>query len=65
MTPVETILVHTKRVSCNGGGGPLGHPHVYLNLGSDDRAVCPYCSKQYALERAAHKAMAPVPVVES
>ncbi|HTH97498.1 MAG TPA: zinc-finger domain-containing protein [Stellaceae bacterium] len=65
MTPVETILVSTKRVACNGGGGPLGHPKIYLNLGDDDKALCPYCSRLYVLEKVAHKAAEPAPVVES
>ena len=31
-TPLETIAVDSDRVACDGGGGPLGHPKVYLNL---------------------------------
>lgn len=31
------IIESTQRVvSCNGGGGPLGHPKVYINLVSFD-----------------------------
>ena len=37
----------TKRVSCNGGGGPLGHPQIWLTLGKDGTVVCPYCSKKF------------------
>src|ERR1700744_4274811 len=40
--PFETIVVDTDRVPCDGGGGPLGHPKVYLNLGKDGRVECPY-----------------------
>ena len=36
-----------KRVSCNGGGGALGHPQVWLTLGVDDEVTCPYCSRSY------------------
>ncbi len=32
-------------VSCDGGGGVLGHPLIYLNLGTEEKVVCPYCSK--------------------
>jgi len=28
-----------------GGGGPLGHPPVYLNLAPAGRVECPYCSR--------------------
>ena len=36
-----------SRVVCNGGGGPLGHPKVFLTLGNDDRVLCPYCSRVF------------------
>jgi uncharacterized Zn-finger protein len=49
----ETITVETDRVACDGGGGPLGHPKVYLNLGSDGRVECPYCSRTYKLAEGA------------
>ena len=43
----ETIAVDTDRVACNGGGGALGHPRVWLTLGTDGEIVCPYCSRRY------------------
>jgi uncharacterized Zn-finger protein len=41
--------IETKRsvVKCDGGGGPLGHPVIYLNLGKEEKIVCPYCSRYY------------------
>jgi uncharacterized Zn-finger protein len=45
--PFETIIVDTDRVACDGGGGPLGHPKVYLNLAEQGRIECPYCSRLY------------------
>ena len=50
----ETMEVETMTISCDGGGGPLGHPNVYLHL--DDQtheAVCPYCSKRFKLREGA------------
>jgi len=47
--PFEVITVDTDRVACDGGGGPLGHPKVYLNLGKEGRVECPYCSRLYVL----------------
>ena len=38
-------------VACNGGGGPLGHPRVYLNLASEGKVECPYCSRLYRAAR--------------
>lgn len=43
------IPTNDKRVACNGGGGPLGHPQVWLTLGTDGEIVCPYCSRHYVL----------------
>ena len=43
----ETITVTTDRVACDGGGGALGHPRVYLTIGEDGKAVCGYCDRTY------------------
>jgi uncharacterized Zn-finger protein len=51
--PFEVITVDTDRVACDGGGGPLGHPKVYLNLGEEGRIECPYCSRLYKLAEGA------------
>jgi len=51
--PFETIIVDSDRVACDGGGGPLGHPKVYLNLGKENRVECPYCSRTYVLREGA------------
>lgn len=53
MTPFETIEIDEMVAACNGGGGPLGHPRVYLNLAPTGRAECPYCSRQYVNRAAA------------
>jgi uncharacterized Zn-finger protein len=45
----EVIDVATPRPVCNGGGGPLGHPKVYLAMGSQRQIVCPYCSRTFRL----------------
>lgn len=47
MGPFETIYVNETVVACNGGGGPLGHPRVYLNLGAAGKIECPYCSRLF------------------
>jgi uncharacterized Zn-finger protein len=49
MQPFEIIPVETRTVACNGGGGALGHPRVFLNLGAARRIECPYCSRLYVL----------------
>ena len=42
-----TIMTTSDRVACNGGGGALGHPQVWLTLGTDNEVICPYCSRRY------------------
>ena len=43
----ENIHVTEARIACDGGGGPLGHPRVWLTLGNDGAIICPYCSRRY------------------
>ena len=43
-------IVHSKKVSCDGGGGVLGHPKIYLDMGKENQIICPYCSKIFILE---------------
>jgi len=52
MQPFETIYVDSSVVACNGGGGPLGHPRVYLNLGPENKIECPYCSRLFIMRGA-------------
>jgi uncharacterized Zn-finger protein len=50
--PVETIVVEQTTVACDGGGGALGHPRVFLHI--EDRSVmCPYCSRLFVLKEGA------------
>ncbi len=48
----ETIEVTTREVACDGGGGALGHPKVYLHIVHEegDRVTCGYCSRTYVLK---------------
>jgi len=50
--PFETILVETDRVACDGGGGALGHPRIYMTIPPKDGQIeCPYCSRVYKLKQ--------------
>ena len=42
-----TVTTTAMRVSCNGGGGALGHPLIWLNIGEDNSVTCPYCSRHF------------------
>ena len=48
----ETTYVNTKRVSCDGGGGVLGHPRVWLEMGEKRSVECPYCDRVFVLSSA-------------
>lgn len=49
----ETFLVTTSAVGCDGGGGALGHPLIYLSLEPGGEVTCPYCSRRYLLAEGA------------
>ncbi len=49
MRPEAKIEADSRVVECDGGGGALGHPMVYLNMGNKDEIVCPYCSRHFIL----------------
>ena len=49
----ETEVVHNSRVACDGGGGALGHPRGFLQMGSDRMVECPYCDKRFVLAEGA------------
>ncbi|XP_030596799.1 NADH dehydrogenase [ubiquinone] iron-sulfur protein 6, mitochondrial [Archocentrus centrarchus] len=40
--------IEARVVSCDGGGGALGHPKVYINLDKDTKVgTCGYCGLQF------------------
>lgn len=53
MPPPETIIVTSRRVKCDGGGGALGHPIVFYDMGEDDFVECLYCDRRFVLDAAA------------
>ena len=46
----KIVVVENSRVSCDGGGGALGHPLVWMEMGSDGIVTCKYCDKQFVLK---------------
>jgi uncharacterized Zn-finger protein len=49
----EIIEVTTSRVSCDGIGGALGHPRVFLEMGDEPFVECPYCDRRFVLKAGA------------
>ena len=39
--------VDTRVTSCNGGGGALGHPKVYINVDEGSPVSCIYCGLRF------------------
>ncbi len=48
--PAEVIEVETTKVACDGGGGALGHPMIYIPLGADGTGECGYCDRKFVLK---------------
>lgn len=44
---LREIRVAVKEFMCIGANPPFDHPHVFLDMGSDDEKICPYCSTLY------------------
>lgn len=51
--PPEIVEVTDTTVACNGDGGALGHPRVFLNLEAGGVIDCPYCDRRFVLAREA------------
>lgn len=54
ITSPETIIVTSRRVSCDGasdspGGAALGHPRVWLEIDQKGWVECGYCDRRFEL----------------
>jgi uncharacterized Zn-finger protein len=47
--PMEKLYVTVRRITCDGSGGALGHPRVFLKMGEKNKAECPYCNQVFIL----------------
>lgn len=63
--PAEEVVVTSHKVACDGIGGALGHPRVYIELGEDGLGECGYCDRIFILagSKAAKKRQAGAPGV--
>ena len=51
---VEKIFIGVKEFQCMGARAPFDHPHVYIDMGTDTQAICPYCSTLYVYDPRLH-----------
>ncbi|EOD51235.1 nadh-ubiquinone oxidoreductase [Neofusicoccum parvum] len=42
--------VKERKASCDGGGGPLGHPRIFINVDKPKICWCTYCGVPFAHE---------------
>ena len=47
--PPEVVFAESTRVACDGGGGALGHPLVYMEMGDSGFVECGYCDRRFVL----------------
>lgn len=47
MAAPETVTVTSHRIACDGVGGALGHPRVWLEMGAAGWVDCPYCDRRF------------------
>ncbi len=46
----EIVAVKSRRIACDGVGGALGHPRVWLEMGGAGFVECPYCDRRFVLD---------------
>ena len=51
---IEEFYVDDDVAACDGGGGALGHPLVYLAIDKSGQAECPYCSRRFVYRPGGH-----------
>lgn len=44
------IRIGTKEFECIGQSPPQDHPHVFLEMGSQNEILCPYCSTLFRFD---------------
>jgi uncharacterized Zn-finger protein len=48
---VATIDVGSKEFMCIGARPPFDHPHIFIDMGDDDDAICGYCGTHFRYNR--------------
>jgi uncharacterized Zn-finger protein len=47
---VREIRIGAREFECIGAAPPHDHPHVHIDMGSQDTILCPYCSTRYRID---------------
>lgn len=51
---VPPIEVEGRVAVCDGGGGPAGHPRVFINLDTGKPTPCGYCGLRFVMRHGHH-----------
>jgi uncharacterized Zn-finger protein len=44
---VAAIAIGAREFMCVGALPPFDHPHIFIDMGDEEEAICPYCSTVY------------------
>ena len=50
----QSIDIGAKEFMCVGALPPLDHPHIFIDMGDESEAICPYCSTLYRFDSSLH-----------
>ena len=53
------IRVGVKEFMCTGARPPFDHPHVFIDMGGDAEAICPYCATRFVYDAASARIRSP------
>ena len=48
---IITVPADADGVSCDGGGGALGHPRVWYTFDGKNAVDCGYCDRQFIRQK--------------
>ncbi|WP_341760394.1 zinc-finger domain-containing protein [Candidatus Endowatersipora endosymbiont of Watersipora subatra] len=46
----DQISIGAKEFMCIGASAPHEHPYIFLNMGEENKIVCPYCSTLFRFD---------------
>ena len=47
---VPEIKIGVREFKCAGASAPQDHPHIYLDMGTDNTVLCPYCATLFCYD---------------
>jgi uncharacterized Zn-finger protein len=49
---LRSVRVGAREFMCIGALPPFDHPHIFIDMGDENEAICPYCSTLYIFQAA-------------